>query len=138
MTSDFLLLRKEKSSGLWRTHQACTENRALTCLFSKNSLSLVCTLIKILSGSSSKSILDTSYFNLSYSIRMLISQCCHFDVVCFFVPSLVYMYLDRCADVFIHIFTNQRICVLPFGIALIGRLFLYMWFMVKLYLYLAL
>lgn len=93
-------------------------------------MSLICTLIKIQSGSG-KSILDISYFNLSYFITMLISQC-------FFVPSLVYMYLDRCADVFIHIFTNQRICVFPFGIALIGRLFFYMWFMVKLYLYLAL
>ena len=29
-------------------------------------------------------------------------MCCHVDDLCFFVLSPGYVYLDRCADVFIH------------------------------------
>lgn len=67
------------------------------------------------------------FIPFSYSIRMFISWCvvilmCYVSLA---VLSFVYMYFNGCASVFIPIFANQK-CVIPFEIALIERMFLYM------------
>lgn len=116
----------ESSLGLYR-------KRLLTCLFPKNRLlSFILTWIKILSNSG-ESLPDRSCFNsFEFSIKIFISWCV-IILMCYVLSLYTCIWISIVlVSSYIYIYLLTRDYVSPFGIALIGRMFLYTWFVVKL------